>query len=126
MKEKKIRMYLIFWFTNSASSKYKNLSCYRKTKTGEEYLQFACVEKIDKRYVDYEEVENEFLKKYKENQKLVNDLIYNVDGKFNIEIVPEFTFSTPTPAILVDKKLIDLINSLGDKFGHLEVDSYIV
>ncbi len=126
MKNKRIRMYLVFWFAEKAHSNYKELSSYGVSKSGDEYLEFAYVEKSDRKYVDFDEVLKEFIEKCKNEQILIKKLLYGTKGKFNIEIVPEMSAYSSTPSIILNRELIEFINSLEDKFDSLEVDAYII
>lgn len=126
MKEKKICIYLIFWFADKASVTFQNLSTYGITKSGDEYVRLACSEKVSKRYIDFSDVLNDFIEKCKKDEVLIKRLINEADGKFNIEIIPEMSAYTSTPSIILDKELIDFINSLKDKFGYIEIDSYVI
>ena len=126
MKDKRIRMYLIFWFDGKAPEAYKKSSAYGVTKCGDEFLQFAYVEKISRKYVNFDDVLQEFIENCKKEHTLIKQLVDEVNGTFNIEIVPEMSVYSSTPAIILDRELIDFINSLGDKFGHIEFDTYII
>lgn len=126
MKDKRIRMYLVFWFTEKAPENYKELSTYGISKSGDEFVQLAYVEKICKKYVDFDEVLKEFIENCKKDYILIKHLIDKVNGRFDIEIIPEMSDYSSTPAIILNRELIEFINSLEDKFGHLEIDSYII
>ena len=126
MKDKKIRMYLVFWFDGKTPENYKTLSTFGSSKSGDEFLIPVYVEKISKKYVNFDDVLSEFLENCKKEDALIKRLINQADGKFNIEIVPEMSAYSSTPAIILNRELIEFINSLKDKFGYLEVDTYLI
>jgi hypothetical protein len=119
-------MYLVFWFAEKAPSNYKELPSYGISKSGDEFLKFAYIEKNDRKYVDFDEVLKEFIEKCKQEEILIEKLLHGTKGKFNIEIVPEMSAYSSTPSIIINRELIEFINSLGNKFDYLEVDTYII
>lgn len=126
MKDKKIRMYLIFWFEQKVPQSYKDSPMYGISKSGDEFIQLSYVEQINKKYVNFDEVLKGFIEECTKNQKTIKQLLSEVDGKFNIEIVPEISNSSSTPSIVLTRELIDFINFLGNKFGYLEIDTYVI
>ena len=126
MKEKEICMYLIFWFKGEAPNDYKKLPSYGCAKTGDEYICMANVELKDKRYVDFDEVLKEFLKKCKESYDFIKKMVDSIPGVFNVEIVPSFTAYSSVPSIVLDRNFIEFVVSLGNKFGCVDIDSYII
>lgn len=125
MKEKRTRMYLIYWFSKPADEKYRSFPSYGITKSGDEFIRLSYVEHFDKKNVDFDEIVGEFLEKCKTDDVLIRELLAINGGIFNIEIVPEFSRSAP-PAISINCEMIKFINSLGNKFGYLEIDSYVI
>lgn len=126
MKEKRIRMYLIFWFAGKAEECYRKLPSFGITKVGTEYIKLAYTEQVDKKCPNFDMVLADFLAKCKQDEALIKKLVDNVDGKFDIEIVPEMTATTSLPGIVLNRELIGFINTLKDKFEYLEVDSYLI
>lgn len=125
MKDKRIRMYLIFWFDNKAPKHFKELPTYGISKSGDEFIQLAYAEQTSKKYVDFDKVLMGFLENCKRGHRLIKQLIDEVDGTFNIEIVPEISTCSSTPAIVLNRELIEFINALDTKFGYLEIDTYM-
>lgn len=126
MKDKRIRMYLIFQFDQKAPKIYENLSIYEVTKSGDEFIQLGYTELTNKRYVDFDKVLERFLENCKKDQKIIKQLLNEVDGKFNIEIVPEISYYSSTPSIVLNHELFDFIKTLGNKFGYLEIDTNLI
>lgn len=125
MKDKRIRMYLIFWFDNKTPKHFKELPTYGISKSGDEFIQLAYTEQTSKKYVDFDKVLIGFLENCKRDHRLIKQLIDEVDGTFNIEIVPEISTCSSTPAIVLNRELIEFINTLDTKFGYLEIDTYM-
>ena len=125
MKKKDIRIYLVFWFNQEVKEKYKKLSTYGCTKSGDEFLKFACVQQEDNKCLMFDNLLCAFLDKCNEESELIQELVDTVDGFFNIEIVPRFT-SASVPAFVFDRKLFEFVYSLKNKFKHLEIDMYVI
>lgn len=117
-------MYLIFWFADKAPKSFKEFSAYGISKSGDEFIQLSFVERISKDYIDFDEILLEFFEQCKKNIEVIKELRDKINGTFHIEIVPEMSKLVSTPAIILDRKVINLINFLGEKFEYLEIDSY--
>lgn len=126
MNDKRIRMYMIFWFAATAPKRYRDLSAYGISKSGDEFIRLAYAEQTDREYVDFDKVLKDFLEKCREDESVIHQLLNEVDGKFNIEIVPEISASSSTPSMVLTPEFMALILSLGNKFGYLEIDTYVI
>ena len=121
--ENAIRIILTFRADDDQILKYKGQENFHVAKTGDIYITVVKVLKVSKTYIDYEELEQEFLENCKREETFINQLKH-LEGEFVLEIVPEFK-RKDKPALIFDRNLIEFLGGLGKKFKNIDIDMYI-